>query len=142
MCLSQLSAYTVMTMHLKMSLPTKAYYICRRQQSPGKPLHFRLRLSSKPQFVTAIPGDFFVIMFLWGELKRCHCLQGVWQVVCAACKPPDVSETSHWRRSRQSGCNSRQSGLITTGAWMPSGALGTDSRSGTHLDAKTVPWKK
>lgn len=100
------------------------------------------------------PHDHFVWIFLAVPVSphcfgaglqgcvRCRCLQGVWQVVCAACKPPDVSETSHWRRRRQAGCNSRRSGLITTGAWMPSGALGTDSRSGTHLDSETVPWKK
>lgn len=64
-------------------------------------------------------------------------------MVCAACKPPDVSETSHWRRRRrQAGRNSRQSELITMGAWMPSGAQGTDSRSGTHLDSETCPLDK
>lgn len=117
--------------------------------------HFFIAYSClKNKNLSSSPGDFCVAVLLWDKLERCaqcHCLQGVCQVVCAACKPPDVSETSHWRSGgvgggwgggRRSGGNSRQSGLITTGAWMPSGALGTDSRSGTHLDSETVPWKK
>lgn len=64
--------------------------------------------SSNPQFVPLFLASFYVIVYFCGmklllRCERCGCLRGVWQVVRAACKPPDVSETSHWRRSRRAG---------------------------------------
>lgn len=90
-----------MTKYLRISILVKP------QLLSAKPQHFSTLLSLNPQFVLL----FLVISlssYFCGTklLERCEwwrCLRGVWQVVRAACKPPDVSETSHWRRSRRAG---------------------------------------
>lgn len=45
----------------------------------------------------------------------------VCQVVCAACKPPDVSETSHWRRGRGGEAGGERAATAGRVGWLPRG---------------------
>lgn len=131
-----------MTKYLRISILVKP------QLLSAKPQHFSTPLSLNPQFVLlflviSLSSYFFVGRSCWrGASGGAACeASGRWCVL-------HVNHQMFLKRATgggaggRAGCNSRQSGLITTGAWMPSGALGADSRSGTHLDSKTVPGKK
>lgn len=98
---SELLSYIVMTKYLRISILVKP------QLLSAKPQHFSTLLSLNPQFVLLFLvislSSYFCGTKLLERCERWRCLRGVWQVVRAACKPPDVSETSHWRRSRRAG---------------------------------------
>lgn len=58
---SELLSYIVMTKYLRISILVKP------QLLSAKPQHFSTPLSLNPTICPAIPGDFFVIVFLWDE---------------------------------------------------------------------------
>lgn len=136
---SEMLSYIVMTKYLSISVLVKPQLLSAKTSA------FFHAVVFKPTICPAIPGDFCVIVFLWdwrGASGAAACeASGRWRVL-------HVNHQMFLKRATgggaggRAGRNSRQSGLITTGAWMPSGALGADSRSGTHLDSETVPGKK
>lgn len=102
----QLLSHIVMTKHLQISWQIAQIWLHlhKTRTELKKPSLFSSAVVFTTTICLDILGDFCVVALLWGGPERCeqcHCLQGVWQVVCAACKPPDVSETSHWRRRRE-----------------------------------------